>query len=156
MSFKFSLKNVEWTAVLPEIWDVMTFTWRHCNNVTFLIVLVTWTITRRLFILSHHVKTTVHDNVIKWKYFTRYWPFVQGIHRSPVNSPYKAQWLGALMFSLICAWTNGWINNRGAGELRRHRAHYDVTVMVYVFYCNWFHFASTTNAFLTPIGSFIW
>ena len=33
------------------------------------------------------------------------------------------------MFSLIFAWINGWVNNREAGYLRRHRAHYDVTVM---------------------------
>ena len=38
------------------------------------------------------------------------------------------QWRGALMFSLICAWINGWVNNREAGDLRRHRTHYDVTV----------------------------
>ena len=37
---------------------------------------------------------------MKWKYFPRYWPFVPGIHRSPVNSPHKGQWRGALMFSL--------------------------------------------------------
>ena len=43
-----------------------------------------------------------HDDVIKWKHFSRYWPFVRGIHRSPVNSPHKGQWNGALMFSLIC------------------------------------------------------
>ena len=72
---------------------------------------------------------TAHDDVIKWKHFPRYWPFVRGIHRSPVNSPHKGQWRGALMFSLICAWINGWVNNREAGDLRRHRAHYDVTVM---------------------------
>ena len=36
----------------------------------------------------------------------------------------------ALMFSLIWAWTNGWVNNRDAGNLRRHRAHYDLTLMV--------------------------
>ena len=42
--------------------------------------------------------------------------------------PHKGQWRGALMFSLICTW-NGWVNNRAAGDLRRHRAHYDVTVM---------------------------
>ena len=30
------------------------------------------------------------DDVIKWKHFPRYWPFVSGIHRSPVNSPHKA------------------------------------------------------------------
>ena len=30
----------------------------------------------------------------------------------------------------ICALMNGWVNNREAGDLRRHRAHYDVTVMM--------------------------
>ena len=55
--------------------------------------------------------------------------FVRGIHRSPVNSPHKGQWHGALMFSLIWARTNGWVNNRDAGDLRRHGAHYDVSVM---------------------------
>ena len=53
-----------------------------------------------------------HDDVIKWKHFPRYWPFVRGIQRSPVNSPHKGQWRGALMLSLICAWINGWVNNR--------------------------------------------
>ena len=70
-----------------------------------------------------------HDVVTKWKYFPRYWTFTQGIHRSPVNSPQKGQWRGALMFSLICAWTNNWANNEDAGDLIRHRAHYDVVVM---------------------------
>ena len=59
----------------------------------------------------------------------RYWPFVRGIHRSPVNSPHKGQWCGALMFSLICTWINRWVNNRKAGDLRRNRAHHDVIVM---------------------------
>ena len=77
---------------------------------------------RRLFNWSR-------DDVIKWKHFPLYWPFVRGIHRSPVNSPHKGQWRGALMFLLICAWINGWVNNREAGDFRRHRAHYDVTVM---------------------------
>ena len=58
--------------------------------------------------------------VIKWKYFPRYWPFVWGIHRSPVNSPHNGQWRGASVFSLMCDWISGWVNNR---------AHYDVTVM---------------------------
>ena len=70
-----------------------------------------------------------NDDVIKWKHFPRYWPFVRGIHRWPVNSPHKGQWRGALMFSLICTW-NAWVNNREAGDLRRHRVHYDVIVMV--------------------------
>ena len=43
----------------------------------------------------------------------------------------RTKWRGALVFSLICAWINGWANNREAGDLRRHRAHYDVIVMDY-------------------------
>ena len=73
----------------------------------------------------HHA----HDDVIKWKQFPRYWPFMLGFHRSPVNSPHKGRWRGALMFPLICVWINGWVNNRGADDLRRHRAHHDVNVM---------------------------
>ena len=61
----------------------------------------------------------------------RYWPFVRGIHRSPGNSPHKGQWREALMFSLICAWINGWVNNGAAGDLRCDRAHHDVTVMLF-------------------------
>ena len=61
--------------------------------------------------------------------FPRYWPFVRGIHRSPVNSPHKGQRRGALMFSLICARINRWTNNRKAGDLRRCRSHCDVIVM---------------------------
>ena len=70
-----------------------------------------------------------HDDVIKWKHFPRYWPFVRGIHQSPVNSPHKGHWCGALMFSLICVWINGWVNNRQAGDLRRCRTNFDVIVM---------------------------
>ena len=79
----------------------------------------------------HHRNATFksHDDVIKWKHFPHNWPFVREIHRSPVNSPHKGQWRGALMFSLICVWINDWVNNREAGDLRRNRAHYDVTVM---------------------------
>ena len=50
---------------------------------------------------AHFVLCRDHDDVIKWKHFPRYWPFVWGIHRSPVNSPHKGQRRGALMFSLI-------------------------------------------------------
>ena len=71
----------------------------------------------------------MHDDVIKWKYFPHYWPYLRGIHRSPVNIPHKGHRHGALMFSLICARINGWVNNREAGDLRRHHAHYDFTIM---------------------------
>ena len=74
-----------------------------------------------------------HDDAIKWKHVPRYWPFVRGIHRSPVNSLHKGQWRRALMCSLICVWINGWVNNREAGDLGRYRAHYVVTVMRFEF-----------------------
>ena len=50
----------------------------------------------------HSQKPWCHDDVIKWKHFLRYWPFVRG---------------------------NCWVNTHEAGYLRRYRAHYDVTVM---------------------------
>ena len=72
-----------------------------------------------------------YDDVIKWEHFPRNWPFVRGIHRSPVNAPHKGQWCGALMFYLICVWINDSVNNREAGDLRRYRDHYDVIVMLW-------------------------
>ena len=64
-------------------------------------VIFIWLYVENTFILHH-------DDVIKWKRFPRNWSFVRGIHRSPVNSPHKGQWRGALMFSLICVWINDW------------------------------------------------
>ena len=54
---------------------------------------------------DHTLFSGMHDDVIKWKHFPRYWSFVRGIHRSPVDSPHKGQWRGALIFSLMWAWT---------------------------------------------------
>ena len=47
----------------------------------------------------------------------------------PGDFPHKGQWSGAMMFSLICVWINDWVNNHEAGDLRRHRGHYDVNVL---------------------------
>ena len=67
-----------------------------------------------------------HNDVIKWKHFPRHCP-LWGEFTGEFPSQ---QWRGALMFSFICAWINGWVNNHEAGDLRRHHAHYNVTVMV--------------------------
>ena len=70
---------------------------------------------------------------LRWRHqmetFSALLAFVRGIQRSPVNSLPKGQWRGALLSSLIYTWINGWVNNGEAGDLRRHRAHYNVTVM---------------------------
>ena len=81
---------------------------------------------------SWHGKTIrmTHDDVIKWKHFPRYWPFVRGIHRPPVNSRIKASDAELWCFLWAALWINGWVNNREAGDLRRRHAHYDLIVMV--------------------------
>ena len=95
-----------------------------------------------VLVSKHHCQRRVENETLAWLFsinmmrssngnFSRvYWPFVRGIHRSPVNSPHKGQLRGALMLYLICVWLNGWFNNHEAGDLRRHRAHYDVIVML--------------------------
>ena len=108
--------------------------WSHCNG--------TWPnderTHRHIYALTDPNKLSsllinasgTHDDVIKWKHFPRYWTFVRGIHRSPVNTPHKGQWRGALIFPLNNTRINVWANNREAGDLGRHRAQYDVTVMI--------------------------
>ena len=70
-----------------------------------------------------------HDDVIKWKHFPRYWPFVRGIHRSPVNSPTKASDTELWCFLSFVPWINAWVNSCEAGDLRHHFPYYDVIVM---------------------------
>ena len=85
-----------------------------------------------------------NDDVIKWKPFPRYWPFVRGIHQSPVNSPHNGQWRGAMIFSLICAWIDGWVNYREAGDFGRNRAHYNF-ILMYIRIC-WYRHNKTRHA----------
>ena len=93
-------------------------------------IILCWLWMTLTFCISHAINFIIHDDVIKRKPFPRYWPFVWGIHRSPMNSPHKGQWRGALVFSLICARINGWVNNREAADFRCHRSHYAITVIV--------------------------
>ena len=51
---------------------------------------------------------------------------------SPVTGEFLAQrpvTRSSDAFSLSCAWIEDWINNRVDGDLKRHRARYDVIVM---------------------------
>ena len=104
---------------------LLGFTFYDIRDYRTLLVAFTWDATDIWHSLVQSVAWWRH----RWKYFPRYWPFVRGVHRSPVNSPRKGQWPGALVFSFIGPWINGWVNNRKAGDLRRHRAHYGVNVM---------------------------
>ena len=64
------------------------------------------------------------------KTFSALVAYCGGIYRWRMNSPHKGRWRVTLMFSLICARTSGWVNNRDAGDFGRHHAHYEVTVMI--------------------------
>ena len=75
-----------------------------------------------------------HDDVIKWKHCFALLAFCAG--NSPVTSefPSQSQWCGACFdIFFICAWINNWLNNCESGDLRRHRAHYDINVMPWKF-----------------------
>ena len=84
-------------------------------------------------VISYDNNAAIDPHLSWWRYqmetFSAYWPFVQEIHRPSVNSLYKGQWRGALMFYFICAGKIRWVSNRNAGDWRRYRAHYDVIVM---------------------------
>ena len=116
-----------------------------------------WPVTRIMFSLDDVIMISI--NKCSWKYdvhnysytshrptglVSTWWrhqmePFSALLaicaRNSPVNYPHKGQWRGALMFSLICAWLNGCVSNREAGDLRRFRAHYDVIVMNDMHWC---------------------
>ena len=72
-------------------------------------------------------------------YNTRWRHQMEKFSRSPVNSPHKGQWRGALMLSLICDWVNSWVNIPEACDLRRRCAHYDVSVMTHHYLYSTFH-----------------
>ena len=106
------------------ICDAMPLMWWHCLEIAYCFGsghLWRWALVSRRVdnsdvgpavlnnsLMTYWATVTIylHDDVMKWKHFPRYWPIVRGIHRSPVNSPHKDQWRGALMFCLICAWIN--------------------------------------------------
>ena len=78
---------------------------------------------------SRHVKHSIHfPGMIKTWWLHQMETFSALLALCAGHPPVTGQWLGALMSSLIYAWTNGWANNRYAG------AHYDVTVMVWEFH----------------------
>ena len=78
-----------------------------------------------------------HFDVTQWKRFSPYRPFVRGIHRPPVDSPYKGSVTRTLTFSLMLAWTNSWINRRVVGDFGCHDAHCDVIVMYFTHPPSW-------------------
>ena len=99
-------------------WKTVTPMWRRRHMVC-LPVCLGFFIENGSIIRSFAMMTSSNGSIFRFR----------GIHWSPVNLPHKGQWRGALMFSLICAWTNGCTNNPESDDLRQHHAYCDVTVM---------------------------
>ena len=51
------------------------------------------------------------------------WPFVKGIHWSPVDPPHNGPVTQSSMFSLMLPQTNCWTNSQVASDLRCHDTH---------------------------------
>ena len=114
-----------------KVWYEITYTFPNFNSATVEI----WEWLSELHPLQIQIQNKGRNGKSSWwrhqmESFSALLALCAGNSPVPVNSPHKGQWREALMFSLICAWINGWENNREAGDLRRYRAHYDVIVMV--------------------------
>ena len=83
---------ISWLWSLEQMNMLVTFsvtTARPCSDLI-------WVVS----IYFHPQGQSTHNDVIKWKHFPRYWPFVRRIHRSQADSPDKDQWRRAFMFFL--------------------------------------------------------
>ena len=104
-----------------------------------MVLIYSWTLICKSTMAKTNLPQIRKSNLMKMKRFT-WWrhqmetfsallAISAGNSQPPVNSLNKGQWRGALMFSWICVWINSWVNNGEAGDLRRYRTHYGVTVM---------------------------
>ena len=76
-----------------------------------------------------------HNDVMPRKLFPHYCPFIRRIHWSLVDPHYKGLVTRTLMFSLMLAWTSGWINHWVTGDLRSHDAHRDINHCNVLYLC---------------------
>ena len=118
---RWSFFDVSWTKLLNEQSNCIWFSKMPWNSCGFTIIHYIsmhrgWSLYMPLA-TDWLMMTSSNGNIFR---VTGPWLGESTGHRSP----YKGQWCGALMYSLICAWTNGWVNNRDAGDLRGYRVHH--------------------------------
>ena len=115
------------------------YTWRLLNDSNVYIVLYIFQEHFTFRSVGWHMMTSSNGN----------------IHRSAVDAPHKGRWRGALMFSLICAWTNSLANKQDAGDFRHHRVHYEVwnLIGILIIICNgcWYFYMNSAMAFWSRI-----
>ena len=128
----FGVKELLWRATNNTNYILLYLSWYprvlffiflfHCSHnkntlmlcllASFLIMLIACSI---IMFLKSRYFASLHVVFTWWRHqmetFPRYWPFVRGVHRSPVNSQHKGQWRGAWILSLICTWIDGWVKH---------------------------------------------
>ena len=67
-----------------------------------------------------HDISRAHDAVIKWKHFSLYWPFVRGIHRSPVTQSPVTRRFDVFFDKRLCKQSRGWWFETPPCSLWRH------------------------------------
>ena len=127
----FSCKGIKSAFSLKKVFNQILITQIHKNSTTN----VNKIFNKRCTYLLRSCCTILYRSWWRhqMKTFSALLAICAGNSPVPGISPHKGQWRGALMFSLICVWINGWVNNRQAGDLRRYRVHYDVIVMIQIY-----------------------
>ena len=109
-----------WTGGNKRCFISFTAPWRFCHwEVVNWIILLMWI----FLLLGRHMMTSWNGNIF------RVTGHLCGEFTGPGESPAQRPVTQNFLFSLICAWIKGWVNNRKAGDLRRYRVHYDVIIM---------------------------
>ena len=113
-----------------RVWHIYCSIDKICNELPFVYA--------PLLAKQAHMMTSSNGNIF------RVTGHLYGEFKGPRR--HKAQWRGALIFSLICVWVNDWVNNREAGDLRLYRTHYDI-IVIYL-YQQW----HISPMFFAPLG----
>ena len=92
------------------------------------------------------IKGLTHNDVMTWKCFLHYWPFVWGIHRSPVDSPHKGPEMQRFdvffcLFAISC-----WTNSPVASDFRCLNSH--VTLQEWFWYITFWSLSFWKKIFL--------
>ena len=102
-------------------WDILNAGYEYQLPVMRQMALFIWMTNISLKHFGPQVENTKQNDVIKWKHIPCYWPSVRGINKGKPQVtggvPSQRPLMWSFVFSLICAWTNGWANNGDAGEM---------------------------------------
>ena len=142
LTFTYSSRhNIFKNYILRFGYNGCKMSYKHCHNkFPSLDIILTFSVFRKSYVIITFWAITIKSDTqlcflcnwvccTWWRHQMETFAALLAICAGNSPAPHKGQWRGVLMFSLICTWITDWVNNREAGDLRRHRAHHDVIVM---------------------------